>query len=63
MKSDMSKVNGFDVIVLDGKEITETQYKNLSEHDRSRVKFKVNGPHHGAKWARDLVVKDKGGAS
>jgi len=46
------KVDGFEVKVLDGREITEGEFAKLSPDQQSKVKAKVNGPHHNALWAR-----------
>lgn len=45
------RVNGFEVLVLDGREITQAQYNALDDVSRAKVRWKVNGPHHNAKWA------------
>ena len=47
-----SKVDGFAVIVLQGREISEAAFAQLSGSEQAACKRKVNGPHHEAQWAR-----------
>jgi len=54
------KCNGFPVLTLDGKEITQSAHDKLPEWEQAKVVRKINGPHHDAKWARDIA--GKGGA-
>lgn len=54
-----SKVNGFAVIVHQGREITEAQYAALSVEDQNKCKKHINGPHHEAKWARHLKYNNR----
>lgn len=48
---DTSKVNGFEVRVYLGREITLGEFEKLSPEERQKVVVKTNGPHHNAKWA------------
>ncbi len=54
-----NKVDGFQVLVLEGREITENQFAALSDEQKSKVQRKLNGPHHDSKWAQHLKPKFK----
>jgi hypothetical protein len=55
--------NGFQVYVHEGREVSKERAAELraSETDATppaqRVKERVNGPHHDAKWVRDRVKR------
>jgi len=46
--------NGREVLVFEGKEIAREAMEKLSDEQVTEVKKRTNGPHHEAKWARDL---------
>jgi hypothetical protein len=50
--SKASKIQGFPVLVLDGKEVSP------SSRDASNATRKLNGPHTSAKWAQRLLGTD-----
>jgi hypothetical protein len=46
------------VLVYQGKEITASQFEALSPEERGKVIRKSNGPHHNARWAKDVLNRD-----
>lgn len=52
-----SNIAGHSVIVRDGKEITNATFASLHPAQQAECQMKVNGPHHNAKWAKDLLTR------
>ncbi len=50
--SEQSRVDGFRVIVHDGREITQAEFDKLPPEQQDKAQVRTNGPHHNALWAR-----------
>ena len=55
--------DGFPVLVLEGKEITQNEFDRLRNDEKTTVVHKVNGPHHAARWAIDRSARSPSAVS